>query len=75
MKTIKYAAALLVTALAPLTPVVAPAHAQAAVSGYDALLALYTEFRAFVPPAMVKGVPDYSPAAVAVPHWGLTGWA
>jgi hypothetical protein len=46
----------------------APAFAQAvapAPSGYDALVTLYKEFRAFVPPAMVKGVPDYSPAAMA----------
>lgn len=46
----------------------APANAQAvapAAQGYEALLALYKEFRAFVPPPMVKGVPDYSPATMA----------
>ncbi|MDG2534187.1 DUF885 family protein [Sphingomonas sp. HITSZ_GF] len=45
-----------------------PADAQTvapASQGYDALLALYKEFRAFVPPPMVQGVPDYSPATMA----------
>jgi uncharacterized protein (DUF885 family) len=45
-----------------------PAHAQTvapAAQGYDALVALYAEFRAFVPPPMVRGVPDYSPATMA----------
>jgi hypothetical protein len=45
-----------------------PANAQAeapATQGYEALVALYDAFRAFVPPPMVKGVPDYSPATMA----------
>lgn len=45
-----------------------PADAQTVVpaaQGYEALVALYKEFRAFVPPPMVKGVPDYSPATMA----------
>lgn len=60
------AAALLV---AQLSPVAAVAPAQAGSSAdYDALVALYRAFRAFVPPAMVDGVPDYSPAALARQH-------
>ncbi|HWV60027.1 MAG TPA: hypothetical protein VN034_05205, partial [Sphingopyxis sp.] len=60
---------------APLLTFAAPpplaAQTEAAPSGYPALLALYEEFRAFVPPPMVKGVPDYSPAAMARHYAGL----
>jgi uncharacterized protein (DUF885 family) len=67
------AAAALMTA--PLLTFAAPpplaAQTEAAPSGYPALLALYEEFRAFVPPPMVKGVPDYSPAAMARHYAGL----
>ena len=61
------AAALLALALVPATaqPAAGVSQAAAPVAGYDALRALYDEFRAFVPPPMVKGVPDYSPATVA----------
>lgn len=48
--------------------VAAPASAQAGSSGYDALLALFKEFRAFVPPEMKEGVPDYGEAAMAAQH-------
>lgn len=73
MKTkLRVAAALMA---APLLSVAVPppvaAQADAAPSGYPALLALYQEFRAFVPPPMVKGVPDYSPAAMARHYAGL----
>lgn len=40
-------------------------------AGYDALVALYQEFRAFVPPPMVKDVPDYAPQAMARHYAGL----
>ena len=67
------AAAALMTA--PLLTFAAPpsvaAQTEAAPSGYPALLALYEEFRAFVAPPMVKGVPDYSPAAMARHYAGL----
>ncbi|MBQ1498545.1 MAG: DUF885 family protein [Sphingomonas sp.] len=49
----------------------AQAQAQAAPQGYDALVALYQEFRAFVPPPMVRGVPDYSPETMARHYAGL----
>ena len=66
---LRFAAALLAAPVLPLaTPV---AHAQTAPAGYDQLVALYAEFRAFVPPEMVKRVPDYSPAAVARQQAGL----
>lgn len=43
-----------------------PASAQEALpAGYDALLALYEEFRASVAPPVVNAVPDYSPEAMA----------
>ena len=68
-KTLRFVAALLA---APALPLAAPVAAtQSAPAGYDQLVALYAEFRAFVPPAMVKGVPDYSPAAVARQQAGL----
>jgi uncharacterized protein (DUF885 family) len=68
-RTLRLAAALLA---APLLPLAVPvASAQATPADYDLLIALYAEFRAFVPPAMVKGVPDYSPAAVARQQAGL----
>lgn len=62
-KTLRLAAALLA---APLLPLAAPAaHAQTTPATYADLIALYTDFRAAVPPAMIAGVPDYAPAAVA----------
>ena len=69
---LRAAAALMI---APLLAFAAPpplaAQTEAAPAGYSALLALYEEFRAFVPPPMVKGVPDYSPAAMARHYAGL----
>ncbi len=62
-KMLHLAAALLVAPALPLVP--SAAVAQAAPASYDQLVSLYGEFRAFVPPAMVKRVPDYSPTAVA----------
>lgn len=65
-KTLHLAAAL--TAL-PLLSLAAPsplaAQEQAARPDHAALVALYDAFRAFVPPPMVKGVPDYSAPAMA----------
>lgn len=66
MKTLlRLAAAAMAVSLVPFaaTPVVA--QDAPALAGYDALVSLYKEFRAIVRPATVKGVPDYSPAAVA----------
>jgi len=71
-RTLRLAAALLAASILPAV-VAAPVHGQTppVPAGYDALVALYREFRAFVPPAMVDGVPDYSPAAVAQQYEGL----
>jgi len=70
------AAALMTASLLTLAaPFPLAAQTQAATSGYDALLALYEEFRAFVPPPMVNGVPDYSPSAMARHHAGLKTFA
>ena len=66
-KRLGIAAVLLALPALPI-PLAAPANAQAvapAAQGYDALVALYAEFRAMVPPPMVKGVPDYAPATMA----------
>lgn len=52
-------------------PVTAPAASQPVPAGYQTLVSLYQEFRAFVPPAMRDGVPDYSPAAMAAQYAGL----
>src|SRR5204862_391411 len=72
-KRLGLAAALLALPALPIL-LAGPACAQAeaaAPQGYDTLLALYQEFRAFVPPPMVKGVPDYSPEAMARHYAGL----
>ncbi len=74
MKTktrLQFAAALVVAPLLSLGAAPLPVHAQAAPSGYDALVALYAEFRAFVAPPVVRGVTDYSPAAMARHYAGL----
>jgi hypothetical protein len=42
--------------------------------GYEQLLALFTEWRAFQRPALVEGVPDYSAAAMAAQHRGLAAF-
>ena len=65
-KTLHLAAALTampLLSLAAATPLAA--QEQAARPDHAALVALYDAFRAFVPPPMVKGVPDYSPPAMA----------
>lgn len=55
---------------APGTSAAAPAAAASApdaaaeARGYDSLVALYGDFRALVVPALVEGVPDYSPPAI-----------
>ena len=63
---LRCAAAMMLATAMPLAlamPVVAQDEAEP--RGYDALVGLYTEFRDFVPPPMVDGVPDYSPEAMA----------
>jgi hypothetical protein len=45
--------------------------ASSASGGYDGLVALYKEFRAFQKPRLVNGVPDYGPAAMAAQQKGL----
>lgn len=58
---------------APLLSFAAPLAAQreAAPQRYADLVALYEEFRVFVAPPVVNGVPDYSPAAMAKHYSGL----
>lgn len=65
-KTLHLAAALTAMPLLSLAAT-APlaAQEQAARPDHAALVALYDAFRAFVPPPVVKGVPDYSPPAMA----------
>ncbi|UNU43686.1 DUF885 family protein [Sphingopyxis sp. YF1] len=71
-KTLRLAAALMAAPLFMTAAPVPPAAAsEAAPAGYSDLLALYAEFRAFVAPPMVKGVPDYSPVAMAKQKAGL----
>jgi hypothetical protein len=57
---------LLVTMLLP--PIV---RSQEAPSGYDALAALFAEWRTFEPPPWRDGAPDYGAAAMAAQHEGL----
>ncbi|MDZ4366342.1 MAG: DUF885 family protein [Afipia sp.] len=49
----------------------APLAAEAGSARHTDLVSLYDEFRAFVAPEVVDGVPDYSPAAMARQYQGL----
>ncbi|HET7709026.1 MAG TPA: DUF885 family protein [Sphingomicrobium sp.] len=53
-----------ITPLAETSAAVKPAPAPAS-SGHPALVALFADWRAFNQPALVKGIPDYSAAAMA----------
>jgi len=55
--------ALFVLACAPGVPAAPPGSGPA--DGYERLLALFAEWRAFQKPRVVDGVPDYTPAAMA----------
>jgi hypothetical protein len=55
--------ALLVLPLVPGVPAAPPGSQPA--DGFDRLLALFAEWRAFQKPRVVDGVPDYTPAAMA----------
>lgn len=59
-----WAALLALPLLAPLAAQPVAAQTEQPASGYAALLALYDEFRALTVPEMVRGVPDYTPAAM-----------
>ena len=43
-------------------------QAQSKTNSHEELVALYSDFRAFVPPPVVAGVPDYSARAMAQQH-------
>jgi hypothetical protein len=47
------------------------ARSQTVPTGYDALIALFTEWRAFEKPPLRDGAPDYGVAAMAAQHEGL----
>ncbi len=49
----------------------AAAASESLPAGYQELVSIYREFRAFVPPPMREGVPDYSPAAMSAQYAGL----
>jgi uncharacterized protein (DUF885 family) len=59
-----WAALLALPLLAPVVAQPVAAQTEQPASGYAALLALYDEFRALTVPEMVRGVPDYTPAAM-----------
>lgn len=46
-------------------------RSEQAPAGYDALLALFTQWRAFEKPPLRDGAPDYGSAAMAAQHEGL----
>jgi hypothetical protein len=48
--------------------------AAAAAGGYSDLVTLFAGWRAFQKPAVVEGVPDYTPAAMARQHAELKSW-
>ncbi len=60
--------------LAGCQPEAAPLPTPPASNSYDDLLALHTDWRAFQPPNVVDGVPDYSRAAMAEQHRALAGY-
>ncbi|WP_033073642.1 DUF885 family protein [Sphingopyxis sp. MWB1] len=73
-KRYRYLAAALLGAALPALALPSSAlakEAASAASDYDALVGLYREFRAFVPPPMKQGVPDYSPVAMVRHYEGL----
>lgn len=59
-----WAALLALPLLAPVVAQPVAAQTEQPASGYAALLSLYDEFRALTVPEMVRGVPDYTPAAM-----------
>jgi uncharacterized protein (DUF885 family) len=62
----------LIVAAAPSDALAQPVTAAAAeTAGYANLVALYRDFRAFVPPETKNGVPDYSDAAMTRKHRAL----
>lgn len=71
--TLLCAPAFAVAAAAP-APHPMAAQVETASSGYPALLSLYRAFRESVPPPIVNGVPDYSPAAMARHYASLQGF-
>jgi hypothetical protein len=64
----RLAAALLAAPVILATIGTLPVHAQVVESGHDALIALNAEFRAFVPPKMKDGVPDYTAPAMTAQY-------
>jgi uncharacterized protein (DUF885 family) len=61
-------------ALGLMLPGAALASGEIDVAGYDALTALFTEWRAFARPEYQDGVPDYGPAAMARKAAALPAW-
>jgi hypothetical protein len=69
------ARALVVVTIATIAGLLVLSAAPAAVpTGYDDLVKLFAEWRAFQKPRLVNGVPDYSPAAMAAQHRELATW-
>jgi hypothetical protein len=66
--------ALVLIACAAAALVAVCATPSATPTGYDDLVKLFTDWRAFQKPRLVNGVPDYSPAAMAAQHRELAGW-
>src|SRR5712671_589995 len=52
------------------TPAPTPRNA----AGFEALVAFFKEWRAFQKPPVVKGVPDYSPAAMQAQQKQIASW-
>ena len=52
----------------------APVSGASAPPGYDTLVTLFKDFRAFAPPTVKDGVPDYSADAMAKQHAALGGF-
>jgi len=50
------------------------ARSEEAPGGYDALVALFAQWRAFEKPPWRDGAPDYGAAAMAAQHEGLRAW-
>lgn len=63
-----------VLALALLLPGASPPPMEPVMKSYEALTALFTEWRAFARPELQGGVPDYGPAAIARKSAALPAW-
>lgn len=74
MHVLTCAVTFLVATASPAIAAQAPAQAPVEAPTHKQLVSLFTEWRAFVSPSIVKGRPDYSAAAMTRQAAALPGW-